>query len=159
MKYVASLTAIALTSAAVIAFAAPEGAGGPRHHGDAMERLKQADTDGNGMISREEAKALPMISKHFDDIDTNKDNQLSPDELRAFHQKMRAEHEGKRAERMAEHWKKLDTDGDGKVSLAEAKANAPRLAEHFSAIDTNGDGFITPEEMKAAHERHGKARK
>jgi Ca2+-binding EF-hand superfamily protein len=57
---------------------------------------------------------------------------------------------------MAEHWKKLDTDGDGKVSLAEAKANAPRLAEHFTQIDANGDGFITPEEMKAAHERHGK---
>jgi Ca2+-binding EF-hand superfamily protein len=152
MKYVASLTALALASAAVIALAAPEGAAGPRHHGGGMERLKQADTDGNGMISRDEAKALPMIAKHFDEIDTNKDNQLSPDELRAFHEKMRATH-------AAERFKKLDTDGDGKVSLAEAKANAPRLAEHFSEIDTNGDGFITPEEMKAAHERHGKGRK
>ena len=150
MKYVATLTALALTSAAVIALAAPEGAGGPRHGG--MERLKQADTDGNGMISREEAKALPMIAKHFDEIDTNKDNQLSPDELRAFHEKMRAAH-------AAERFKKLDTDGDGRISLAEAKANAPRLAEHFSEIDTNGDGFITPEELKAAHERHGKGRK
>jgi Ca2+-binding EF-hand superfamily protein len=147
MKYVISLTAAALASVAVIAIAAPEGAGGPRN-GAGMERLKQADTDANGMIGREEAKALPRLAKHFDEIDTNKDNQLSPDELRAFHDKMRGA-------RMAEHWKKIDTDGDGKVSLAEAKANAPRLAEHFSQIDTNGDGFITPEEMKAAHQRHG----
>ena len=131
MKYVASLTALALASAAVIAIAAPEGAGGPRH-GAVLERLKQADTDGNGLISAEEAKALPMISKHFGEIDTNGDGQLSPDELRAFHQQMRGKHEQMRAQRMAEHWKKLDSDGDGRVSLAEAQANAPRLAEHFS---------------------------
>jgi Ca2+-binding EF-hand superfamily protein len=159
MKYVPSLTALALASAAVIAIAAPEGAGGP-HRGAIMERIKQADTDGNGSISRDEAKALPMIAKHFDEIDTDRNGQISPDELRAFHEKMRAEHDGNRAQRMAEHWKKLDTDGDGKVSLAEAKANAPRLAEHFSEIDANGDGFITPEEMKAAHHgHHGRAGK
>jgi Ca2+-binding EF-hand superfamily protein len=151
MKYVASLTALALASAAAIAFAAPEGAGGKRHDGGGMERLKQADTDGNGMISRDEAKALPRLAKHFDEIDANKDNQLSRDELHAFHQKQREA-------RMAEHWKKLDTDGDGRVSLAEAKANAPRMAEHFGQLDANGDGFITPEEMKAAHARHGKGK-
>jgi Ca2+-binding EF-hand superfamily protein len=155
MKYVASLTALALASAAVIAIAAPEGAGGPRH-GAVLERLKQADTDGNGLISREEANALPMISRHFDDIDANRDGQVSTDELRAFHEQMRGKHEQMRAQRMAEHWKKLDSDGDGKVSLAEATANAPRLAEHFSRIDANGDGFITPEEMKAAHQRHAR---
>jgi Ca2+-binding EF-hand superfamily protein len=158
MKHVLSLTALALASVTVIAVAAPDGAA-PRGHGAVMERLKQADTNGDGNISRDEAKALPHIAKHFDDIDTNKDNQISPDELRAFHQKMRAAHEGERGQRMAEHWKKLDTDGDGRVSLAEAKANAPRLAEHFAEIDANGDGFITPDEMKAAHERHGKRQK
>ena len=157
MKYVASLTALALASAAVIAIAAPEG--GERHRGAAMERLKQADTDANGLISRDEAKALPRIAKHFDEIDANRDGQLSSDELRGYHEKMRAQHEQARAQRMAEHWKKIDTDGDGKVSLAEAKANAPRMAEHFSQLDANGDGFITPEEMKAAHGRQHKAQK
>ena len=159
MKYVASLTALALASAAVIAIAAPEGAGGPRHKGAGIERLKQADTDGNGLISRDEAKALPRVAKHFDEIDANRDGQLSSDEMRAFHEKMRAQHAQMRAQRMAEHWKKLDTDGDGKVSLAEAKANAPRMAEHFTQLDANGDGFITPEEMKAAHQRHAKGQK
>ena len=158
MKYVLSLTAAALASAAVIAVAAPEGAGGHRH-GAVMERLKQADTNGDGLISRDEAKALPRLAQHFDEIDANHDGQLSADELRGFHEKMRARHASERQARMAEHWKKIDTDGDGRISLAEAQANAPRLAEHFQQIDANGDGFITPDEMKAAHQaRHARVK-
>ena len=155
MKSVLTLTAAALASAAVIALAAPEGAGGHRH-GAMLERVKAADTDGNGLVSRDEAKALPMIAKHFDEIDANGDGQLSPDELRAFHQKMRAQHEQVRGERFAEHFKKMDTDGDGRISLAEAQANAPRLAQRFQQVDANGDGFITPDELKAAfaHRHH-----
>jgi Ca2+-binding EF-hand superfamily protein len=134
MKSIAILTALGLASAAFVAVGAPEG------HGNG-DRLKAADTNGDGMISREEAKALPRLAKHFDEIDTNKDGQISADELRAHHQKMRGE-----------HWKKLDTDGDGKISKAEAQANAPRLAEHFDQLDTNKDGFLTPEEIKAGHQ-------
>src|SRR2546423_970255 len=107
MKFVISLTAAALASAAVIAIAAPEGAGGPRH-GAMMERIKAADTDGNGLISRDEAKALPMIAKHFDEIDADGNGQISPEELRAFHQKIRAQHDQSRGERFAEHFKKMD---------------------------------------------------
>lgn len=158
MKYVLSLVAAALASVAVIAVAAPEGAGGHRH-GGMLERLKQADADGNGLISRDEAKALPRLAKHFDEIDANHDGQLSSEELRAHHQAMRDRHAGERHERMAQHWKKLDTDGDGRISAAEAQANAPRLAEHFAQLDANGDGFITPDEMKAAHQaRHAKGK-
>jgi Ca2+-binding EF-hand superfamily protein len=42
-------------------------------------------------------------------------------------------------------FKKLDTDGDGKVSLAEWTKGG-RSAEEFKRLDTNGDGFITPDE-------------
>jgi Ca2+-binding EF-hand superfamily protein len=158
MRYVLSLTAAALASVAIIAVAAPDGAGGHRH-GAMAERLKQADADGNGLISRDEAKALPRLARHFDEIDANRDGQLSGDELRAFHQAMHAKHVHERQARMAEHWKKIDADGDGRVSLAEAQANAPRLAQHFQQIDANGDGFITPDEMKAAHQsRHAKVK-
>jgi Ca2+-binding EF-hand superfamily protein len=91
-----------------------------------------------------------MISKHFDEIDANHDGQVTAEELRAFH-KARAE------QRRAEHWKKLDTDGDGRISKAEAQAH-PRLAEHFDAIDANHDGFITPDEMRAAMMAHRRDR-
>jgi Ca2+-binding EF-hand superfamily protein len=41
----------------------------------------------------------------------------------------------------------LDTDGDGKVSFAEAKAGFPNLTqEAFDERDKNGDGFWTPED-------------
>ncbi len=146
MRYVATLAALGIASAALLAVAAPEGREG---RAPGMERLKQADTNGDGLISREEAKALPRLAARFDEIDTNHDNQISPDELRAFHEK-------RRDAMSAAHWKKIDTNGDGRVSLEEAKANAPRLAEHFKEIDTNGDGFITPDELKAAHATHAR---
>ena len=60
----------------------------------------------------------------------------------------------------AEEWfKKVDADGDGTISRAEAEAHAPRLAKHFDEVDTDHDGTITPAELKAARkamrERHG----
>jgi hypothetical protein len=113
MKYVLSLTAAALASAAIIAVAAPQGAGGHRQ-GAMLERIKAADTNGDGLISRDEAQALPMLAKHFNEIDTDGNGQLSPDELRAFHEKMQAQ-------RFAEHFRKIDTDGDGRISLAERR--------------------------------------
>lgn len=60
---------------------------------------------------------------------------------------------GERAHKMHERLKAADTDGDGKISRAEAVA-LPRMAKHFDEIDTNKDGFITKEEMKAWHEKH-----
>ena len=54
------------------------------------ERLKAADKDGDGKISRAEAVALPRIAKHFDEIDTNKDGFITREELKAFHDKRAA---------------------------------------------------------------------
>lgn len=47
---------------------------------------------------------------------------------------------------------KLDTNGDGAISLAEAEGT--RLAKNFDKFDTNGDDKITKEEFKAAHKGH-----
>jgi len=144
MKTIATLAALGIASAALFAVAAPEGREG---HGSGMERLKQADTNGDGKLSRDEAKALPRIAEHFNEIDANGDGFITADEMHAFHAK-------RRDAKSAERWKKLDTNGDGRISLDEAKANAPRMAEHFKELDANGDGFITPDELKAAHARH-----
>ena len=54
------------------------------------ERLKAADTDGDGKISRAEAVALPWLAKHFDEIDTNKDGFLTKEEIKAHREKHRA---------------------------------------------------------------------
>lgn len=47
----------------------------------AEHRLGQADTDGDGAISREEAKSLPMLDRNFDRLDANKDGKISRDEM------------------------------------------------------------------------------
>ncbi|WP_299919407.1 EF-hand domain-containing protein [uncultured Roseobacter sp.] len=47
----------------------------------------------------------------------------------------------------------IDTDGDGKASLAELQVSYPELTEEvFGDIDTNGDGLVDDEEMAIAVE-------
>jgi len=45
-------------------------------------------------------------------------------------------------------WTEADTNGDGKISTAEAVANAG-LSSRFGIIDTNKDGFVTMDEYRA----------
>ena len=44
-------------------------------------------------------------------------------------------------------WAAADIDGDGKLSAAEAKAQAG-LDARFSTVDANGDGYVTNEEYR-----------
>ena len=146
-------TLLALTSASVAYAQAPGGGpGGPKGERaqQMLERIKTADTNGDGKISREEANAsLPRIAKNFDAIDTNKDGFITMDELQA------AGGKGGRMHKMHEHLKAADTNGDGKFSREEANASLPRIAKNFDAIDTNKDGFVTMEELRAFHEANG----
>jgi Ca2+-binding EF-hand superfamily protein len=135
MKTVALLTALALVSAASLVMAEPGGSHGGK---GGFERLRAADTNGDGLISRAEAAALPRLAERFDAIDANRDGQLSRDELRAFHQSQRLQRMG-------------DKDGDGKISKAEALAKA---TERFDRVDANHDGFITQDELQAARAAH-----
>jgi Ca2+-binding EF-hand superfamily protein len=83
----ATLLATAFAAPAAFADASADGAKGDRAQ-KMHERLKAADKNGDGKISREEANAsLPRLAKNFDAIDTNKDGFITKEEMRAFHEK------------------------------------------------------------------------
>ncbi|MGB5103541.1 MAG: EF-hand domain-containing protein [Steroidobacteraceae bacterium] len=115
----------------------------------AHERLKAADTDGDGSISRQEAEAsMPGLAAKFDRMDADKDGKISSDEMHGF----RAA--GKKHERkhMRMAFKSADKNGDGALDKTEAEAGMPMLAEHFATIDADQDGKVTHEELRA-HKR------
>ena len=49
----------------------------------AVARFKAADKNGDGFLSKDEAAAIPMLARHFDALDTNKDGMLSPEDIEA----------------------------------------------------------------------------
>ncbi len=46
-------------------------------------------------------------------------------------------------------FKSADKNGDGKLTLEEAKAGMPRVAQGFNSIDTEKKGYVTLDQLKA----------
>jgi Ca2+-binding EF-hand superfamily protein len=114
-----------------------------------LERLKAADTDGDGTISRKEAEAsMPGLAAKFERMDVDKDGKISRDEMHGFRTAGK-KHERKHL-RMA--FKAADKDGDGALDMAEAEAGVPKVAQHFATIDADQDGKVTHDELRA-HKR------
>src|SRR4051812_28111680 len=106
------LAAIGLATASAMALASPDGQGDGSTRAGAMARLKAADTNGDGLISKAEAQAsLPRLAKHFDQIDANHDGQISPDELKGAHQNMKNA-----------MFDRMDANHDGVISRDEFSA-------------------------------------
>ena len=100
--------------------------------------LKQADTNGDGNISRAEHDALRAA--HLAGLDRNNDGFVT-----------HAEHKAAMEARMAEHFtKRHDKNGDGRVSVDEMAAMGEGM---FERMDANKDGMVTREEMKQGHRR------
>ena len=138
-------TTCALTLAALLAGTAV--AGNPAH--DQM----RADTDGDGRVSRAEATAAgsQRSGEWFDKLDLDKDGYITQDEMRQARETRRA---GMR-EKVDEHFKAADTNGDGQLSLDEVQAKMPKLAERFSKVDKDGNGFLSKEELQRGPRHRG----
>lgn len=66
-----------------------------------QERFRKADTNGDGTISREEAeKGIPMMARHFDQIDANHDGMVTFEELQAARKARGVNHKRPRGMRM-----------------------------------------------------------
>lgn len=130
MKAIPIVSALAIvTAVAGLAVAHP---GMPK--GQFFERM---DTNKDGKVTLAEAEALGKAK--FTELDKNKDNVLSADELKGGpHPRLRH----------------ADANGDGKVTLAEATAKGQEM---FSHLDKNKDKVITRDEMPQGGGRgHGR---
>ena len=143
---IAAASALALGGAGIALAQHHGGPGG--HRGPSMER---ADTDGDGIITLDEAKALGAerfakmdanedgsISREdrearaeirFAETDANGDGEVTPDEMTAAREKREAEMAQRRAERQAMMFERLDTDGSGGLSQAELETAKALRAE------------------------------
>jgi Ca2+-binding EF-hand superfamily protein len=102
--------------------------------------FEDVDINGDGVISKREAAAMPVSLKEtFDDVDTDGDNNVSPTEYRAAATNLLQEVD----------FSTLDTDGDGVIGTTEAR-KLPPLAEAYERVDTDADGLISKKELAAA---------
>mgnify|MGYP006178392393 CR=1 FL=1 len=68
----------------------------------AMREFKLLDFNGDGKLSRTEVKLFPRLSAAFDEADTDHDNYVSYEEVRAFAAKYRAERDRQKAVQAAQ---------------------------------------------------------
>ena len=164
----AAAVVVTLSHAALAEDAGPPGPG----PGRMLERLKEADANGDGMISKEEAPE--RMKQHFDRIDANGDGHLDLQELKqAIEARMkrpgrggqgpgRQGPEGQGPEgqgpgrrgpgpaQMLERLKAADANGDGMISKEEAPEP---LKRRFDRIDADGDGQLSKQELQTLGRR------
>lgn len=128
---------------------------GARRGGGGMgERmLARVDTNGDGLISKAEHRA--MVEARFARMDADKDGTVEAAEGRKGMGKAKWKRgayrrgpDGPGGPAMA--MKKADTNGDGAISKAEFDAQS---AQRFAKLDTNSDGKIDAAEMQAQRDK------
>lgn len=107
-----------------------------------------ADPFGNAAIPR--TAALADAQKRFDQLDTNHDGALGPDEIVAASPRRAAPGAGQPSQRAIGFMvARMDANKDGKVDKTEYVA---RQIARFDRMDADHDGQLTAAERKAAME-------
>lgn len=94
--------------------------------------MSDADADSAAEVQR----AYDILRK----LDKNRDGKIDPDELKKARSQLLKD-------RVDSLFKQLDSDGDGRISRAEAKG---QIRQDFEELDRNRDGYIDKDELSRA---------
>lgn len=108
------------------------------------EVIQRLDANGDGKLSV--AESITRASLRFDRTDTNSDGELTVEEITATMKRRSSERFARRIIR------RLDADGDGKVTKAEMENQARK---RFARMDADNSGFIEQSEMRGKRWRRG----
>ena len=104
--------------------------------GNAASACTGAGMGAVGHLAGAGAMGGSFLLDRFDEIDTDKNGQVSRDEAKTWSDATRQQ----MRQRVEDHVKAADTNGDGQISLEEARAKLPMAASHFEFLDANKDG-------------------
>ena len=143
MDFKKSIAAVALSFLVAAAPAAlaknnkqKHGKRGRAQNTQATRIFQQYDANGDGLISRSEFPADPMM---FDRLDRNRDGVLTMAEAQAY----------ARSGRAGDDLRRLDTNGDGMISRYEWRGDAAT----FDRLDRNRDGVLSQADRGGEHGR------
>jgi len=126
------------TAGVTVAQYTPKGKEPGQHKVRIFEEL---DANSDGKITREEMRAHEI--ERWRKADANKDGRVTPEEIAQLHK-----------ERAAEHYARMDRNGDGVLSRDEVPG---RLGQRFEELDENRDGVLSQTEIEKGRpgSRHG----
>lgn len=158
-KHILLTTAVALTATGAMAFDKGEDRAGMTR-AEVLERAAQsfdeADTDGDGTLSRDEMKARAKNMKEMHEARKEARGEFKPGEMR---------HKSPE-----DVFAKIDADGNGEITKSEFDDAIARMQEHarergvdvkhkdpearFEKMDLDGSGSVSKEEFLAAAPKH-----
>jgi hypothetical protein len=147
-KYFVAVTSFVLSAG--LAHADGEKCDSPMHNQSKVSQqqgimFKTVDTNNDGAISQAEFNAYyaKHNSKHFKEMDANKDGKITPEEMLVASEQQMGNSSA--TTHLDKRFYTADANHDGGLDKAEANG-MPMLTVYFDQVDANHDGKVTRQE-------------